>query len=213
MKSNSQKILFWIAAILIIAVSVFIVIDGSEPDPVDPGLTTISDSDWTKGSPDAKVQIVEYSDLQCPACAFVESTIVAPILEEYKDDIYFAFRHYPLKSIHSNAVEAAIAAEAAGLQDKFFEMTSLLYEKQQDWDILASPEAQFEDYAEQLGLDIEKFRSDSDSQELMDKVENAYQFATSKGLRSTPSIYLNGEKLDDLKDAEDFKKRISDELS
>ena len=86
----------------------------------------------TTGSEDAAVKLVEYSDFQCPACGQFQP-VVEEILAEYGDQIHFEYKHFPLTQIHPFAQPAAIAAEAAGQQGKFFEFASLLFKNQDTW--------------------------------------------------------------------------------
>lgn len=148
------------------------------------------------GNPDAKVVIVEYGDFQCPGCGGAYSRLKV-IKEAYGDDIAFVYRHFPLTSIHPNALAAAAAAEAAGLQGKFWEMHDLLFEGQDSWENL-SPEQrgpQFELYAQSLGLDLGKFNSDLSSEQVSKKIAYDRAVGGKAGASSTPTIILNGEKL------------------
>src|SRR5690606_20420980 len=105
------------------------------------------------GNPDAKVVIFEYGDYQCPGCASA-----APILDEvtqkYSDNVALVYRHFPLSTIHPNARAAAAAAEAAGLQDKYWQMHNKLYASQNEWGNLSGAQRtdMFEVYARELGL-------------------------------------------------------------
>src|SRR3990167_9841311 len=99
----------------------------------------------TKGDPNAPVTIVEFADLQCPACQTAQP-IVNQTLEKYSQNVYFIFRHYPL-TVHKNAEKAAKAAEAAGEQGKFFEMVNLMYINQKEWEEDAIPREDFRKYA------------------------------------------------------------------
>lgn len=147
-----------------------------------------------KGNPDAKVKMVEYSDFQCPACKqFVP--VVEEILEQHGDNLSFEYRHFPLVNIHQNAIPAAIAAEAAGQQGKFFEMHDKLFDNQTVWSNSAVPSRYFEQYAEELGLDVELFKTHLKSSIISDAVRDSFNEARDLGLTSTPSFFLNGEKM------------------
>lgn len=142
--------------------------------------------------------LVEYGDFQCPGCAAAHPN-VKDLLAEYSNKISFVFRHFPLTSIHPNARAAAAAAEAAGLQGKFFAMHDLLYENQTDWQNAdaAQRTTLFTSYAESLGLDLEKFKNDLSSADINQKISFDQEIGKRLGVNSTPTFYLNGEKLAD----------------
>ena len=161
-----------------------------------PSIPEVTDADWSKGNLESTVVLVEYSDLQCPACKAREP-IVEQLLEEFGNHIRFVYRHRPLNSIHANAQLASQAAEAAGLQGKFWEMHDLLFEKQSDWSVLSKSEliAAFTTYAEELALDVTKFQEHLESSEVEDLVNEDSDGADDSGINSTPSFYLNGEAI------------------
>lgn len=159
-----------------------------------------------KGSPEATVTLVEYSDFQCPACAAFQP-VLKEILAPYGDRIKFEYKHYPLP-IHPYAQQAAIAAEAAGQQGKFFEFHDALFEKQAEWTKSATPVAFFNAYAKELGLDEGKFKQHQKSSLLRDAVRSDLQEAQELGLTGTPTFYLNGEKME-VTSYEDFIAQIA----
>lgn len=150
------------------------------------------------GAGNKKVEIVEYGDFQCPACAGTYPTVKA-IKAKYGDDITFVFKHFPL-SIHQNAKSAHRAAEAAARQGKFFEMHDLLYEQQVAWQDSSEPSAIFRGYAEQLGLDMTKYDADFASEEVASVINADMDEGAGKGVDSTPTFYINGEKIEDNRD-------------
>jgi len=105
------------------------------------------------------------------------------------------YRHLPLTSIHPNAQLAAQASEAAHLQDKFWDYHGLLFEKQTEWSEESDPSDLFIGYASELGLDAEKFESDMNSKEIEDYVNSESLEASRIGLSSTPSFFVNGERV------------------
>lgn len=167
----------------------------------------VTDKDHIKGNPEAPITIVEYSDFQCPACASFHP-VVQQLLEEMDDQVKFVYRHYPLRQIHSNAQLAAQAAEAAGMQDKFFEMHDLLFENQRSWSNLSDPTEHFTDYAQQLELDTERFLKDLTSRAAQTTVSEHYSSGTSSGVRGTPSFYVNGQKITNPQSVAAFKAAI-----
>lgn len=163
----------------------------------------VVDADWVRGNAEASVNLIEYSDFQCPACKSFYPVVKA-LSEEYPDDLVVVYRHFPLKSIHRNAFAAAKASEAAGKQNKFWEMHDLIFDNQEDWENERNPKDKFTSYAKELELDEEKFFNDFESSEVESDVNSDLLKANSLGVNSTPTFYLNGNKIqpgsyDDLK--------------
>jgi len=171
---------------------------------------TITEGDWLKGNPEAQVVVVEYADFQCPACASYQP-LTSRLAEEYSD-VAVVYRHYPLISIHPNAFNAAKASEAAGKQDKFWEMHDLLYQKQNEWSSERNAKGKFFEYAEGLELDMEKFESDFDADEVKDKVEKDMFEAQALRLNLTPSFFINGQRFDG-RVFDDFASKVDELLS
>lgn len=146
----------------------------------------------TIGSPSARVTIVEFGDFQCPACKAAHPA-VKQILNEYPDDVYFVFRHYPLP-MHRNAKIAAYAAEAAGEQGQFFEMHDLLYENQEEWAESTGPMDIFNEFATELGLDLTQFAEDIKKEEIASGVSNDQKDGNLVGVSATPTFYINGKQ-------------------
>lgn len=172
-------------------------------------------ADQVYGSKDQKVVLIEYGDYQCPACASVHVPLKA-LTEKYKDKLTFVFRNYPLTNIHPNALAASTAAEAAGLQGKFWEMHDKLYETQDDWKAVATDkrEAVFAGYASELGLDAEKFKTDLKSADISAKISRDRSAGGKAGVSSTPTFVLDGVKIDgnDAVDAQILQQKIEDRL-
>jgi len=122
--------------------------------------------------------------------------MVKKLNEGLGDRVAIVYRSFPLEQIHDQAMLAAGAAEAAGQQDKFWEMHNKLYEEQGRWSGVGDAQALFIGYGQQLGLDLERFEDDMASDKTREKVEASYVEATSLKLRSTPSMFLNGEGID-----------------
>lgn len=154
--------------------------------------SSIEEGEWTKGNPDASVVLIEYSDFQCPACANYYPT-VKELSAQYADDVLIVYRHYPLRSIHEHAQLAGQAAEAAGMQGKFWEMHDTLFERQSEWSSGLGQKATFARYAQELGLDVERFKEDMTSDAARDAVNRGYISAVAAGVSSTPTFFLNGE--------------------
>jgi len=152
-------------------------------------------SSHIKGNADAAVTLTEYSDFQCPACGQFYPVVKA-LLEQYGDQIAFEYKHFPLITIHPHAMPAAKAAEAAGVQGKFFEMHDKLFENQDAWSKSATPQAFFVQYAEELGLDVDLFKQHMRSSMIEDTIKEQFNEAQDLGLTGTPSFFLNGERLE-----------------
>jgi protein-disulfide isomerase len=149
-------------------------------------------ADHVFGKADSKVILTEYGDYQCPGCGSADPG-VEKIINEYQDYIGFIFRNYPLTSIHQNALAAAGAAEATGLQGKYWEIHKLLYERQSDWEYTSDADrtAKFVSYATELGLDATKFKSDLSSDSVAQKIKFDQALGNKVGVKSTPTFYIN----------------------
>lgn len=158
----------------------------------------------------AKVTIVEFADFQCPACARTQP-VIKQILHDYQDDVTFVFRHFPLPQ-HTNAIPAARAAEAAGEQKKFFEMADLLYANQSRWGESRDPQDIFLDLAGDLGLNKEQFMKDLESQKYDERIQEDKSDGMTLGANSTPTIFINGQKLQEAPTYDNLKEAIISQL-
>ena len=174
-------------------------------------------ADHVYGKIDSTVTLIDYGDFQCPACASIHPKI-KEVVEQYKNQIRYVFRNFPLTSIHPNAKASAGTAEAAGLQGKYWEMYNKLYENQSDWSALGGSERTsfFESYAKDLDLDIDKFKSDLSSAPttINKKIDYDTALGRKAGIEGTPTFYLNGIKLDSKvwSDISKLKEAINTEL-
>ena len=179
----------------------------SRPNRPDPSRKYEVDigSSPAKGPDSAPVKIVEWSDFQCPFCRRAGPTL-AQIEEEYGDKVQIVFKHMPL-SMHTKARPAHAAAEAAGMQGKFWEMHDKIFADQRN----LSPAA-YEKYAADLGLDVEKFKKDSASAEVEKRINADYAQATKLGVTGTPAFFVNGRFLSGAQPFASFKVLIDEEL-
>lgn len=177
-----------------------------------PEITKISSTDHVKWAKNSKNVLVEYSDLQCPACKSFHEIIQKDIETDktITENISFVYRHFPLDNIHPYARDAAYAAEAAGKQNKFFEMSDKLFANQEVWSKQANHNATFIQYAKELKLDVDKFQKDMDSKEVKERVQNDFISGNNAQVDSTPTFYLNGKKLTNISSFEEFKKLLQD---
>ncbi len=157
-------------------------------------------ADHYRGAEDPEVVIIEYADFECPAC-FGFAPQLQIVEANYEDEVQVIFRHNPLSSLHPNAFAAHRAAEAAGQQDKFWEMHDILFERQPSWSAqqsglsVSDAAAVFEGYAEEIGLDMDKFRADVESEEVFDYIDSHLDSGSQLGVTGTPTIFLNGEEI------------------
>ncbi|WP_159732311.1 thioredoxin domain-containing protein [Sphingobacterium sp. 18053] len=148
----------------------------------------VSITDHAQGNLDADLVIVEYGDYQCPYCG-AAYPVLKKLLKKFSGEVKFVFRNFPLSEMHEYALPAAIAAEAAFLQDKFWEMHDAIYENQRKLD-----DQYLFKIAEKIGLDMEKFKSDIQKEELVNKIDADLQGGVISGVNGTPSFYVNGKK-------------------
>lgn len=155
----------------------------------------VTADDHILGNPSAKNTLVIFEDLECPACANFNEQVTGKITSELKDT-KVVFRHFPLIQIHKNTLPAANALEAAGAQGKFWDFLNLAYKKQTEWANLADPLPYFESMAQQVGVkDLDKFRSEVQSQAYKNRIEANYREALALNLQGTPSVFFNGQAL------------------
>ena len=154
-------------------------------------------ADHVFGKVGSKVTLIEYGDYQCPECSNVNPDIIA-ITEQYKNQLQFVFRNFPLTTLHANAKAAAAAVEAAGLQGKYWEMHAKVYAGQTNWENLSGTARTdfFANYASELGLDTAKFKTDMASMSVSDKIDYDSALGKKAELDATPTFYLDGVKLD-----------------
>jgi protein-disulfide isomerase len=146
-----------------------------------------------RGARNAPVTLEVFGDFQCPSCATVSGAI-DELAKQYGPQMRVIFREFPLE-MHNHAVEAALAAEAAGLQGRFWEMHDMLYQYQSIWSKVSDVTHFFEAYAASLGLDVERFREDSKSIDLKTRVVVEGEDGVSRGVKNTPTIFVNGQVL------------------
>ena len=157
------------------------------------------------------VTMVEYGDFQCPACK-AYYPIVKNLLGLYPEQLKIVFKHFPISTLHKNAVVAGTAAEAAGKQNKFFKFGDILYERQSEWADLDNPQDKFLAYAKEIGLDMEKFKTDQKDPAIAKTIEDDRNEGIKNGVNATPSFFIDGEKLDNPPDIKGFQKAIDAKL-
>jgi protein-disulfide isomerase len=168
----------------------------------------------TKGPANAPVTLEEFGDFECPPCAQFHP-ILNTMHNEFGDRLRIIFREYPLVPTHQHALYAASAAEAAGLQGKFWEMHHKLYENQKTWHEAFDVRPIFEDYAKQIGLDIERFRRDINADVVARRITEDGKRGRSLNLKGTPSVFMNGREVpfETIMDAGRLRNAINAELA
>lgn len=147
-----------------------------------------------RGPIDAPVTLEEYGDFQCPPCGMLAGPL-KKFEQEYEPHLRVIFHHFPLVT-HEHARDAACAAEAAGLQGKFWEMHDLLYREQAQWSKAPDVQALFSAFAGILGLNVQQFRQDMISEKVKDRVAADQKHGASLGVQNTPTIFLNNQAVE-----------------
>ncbi len=209
-KQKTARVLLWSFIIIFVAGTIALMAMHASKGPaaqvVGGSVKAPDANDWVKGAPlqDAKVTLIEYADFQCPACG-AYYPYVKQLGQEFKN-LSIVFRNFPL-SQHANAWPAAQAAQAAGQQGKFWEMHNMLFDNQDTWAGSASPEEIFNAYAQTLGLDMAKFKTDFNSSETKTKIQADYTGGASQ-IDGTPTFFLNNQKIKNPQSYDDFRSII-----
>jgi protein-disulfide isomerase len=147
----------------------------------------------TLGPANAPIQLEEFGDFQCPPCGMFHP-ILEQMHEEFGDRLRITFREYPLPT-HQHALAAASAAEAAGIQGKFWEMHDLLYEHQDEWKEQFDVRPIFERYAKQAGVDVERYKRDLGGDLVAQRIFQDGRRGHSLGVQGTPTVFMNGREV------------------
>jgi protein-disulfide isomerase len=147
-----------------------------------------------RGNLDATVTLEEFGDFQCPPCGQFAG-FTEELLKEYDPRLRIVFRNFPLP-LHEHAREAALAAEAAGLQDHFWEMHDVLYREQASWSKAPNARELFEAYAGTIGCNVDQFRKDMDGEKAKERVDSDQARGESLGVKVTPTLFINNHPVD-----------------
>jgi len=150
----------------------------------------VSKEDHTLGPEDAPLVLLEYGDYECSFCRKAHP-ISKGLVQNLQKDLRFVFRNFPLTSIHPHAMDAARAAEAAGLQGKFWEMHDVIYENQENLEL-----EDLLEHAAALSLDLERFSQDMQSPWVEEKVSTDLYGGARSGVNGTPTFFINGFRYD-----------------
>lgn len=201
---------FWIfLAVIIIGFFGYVMFSKSNKDSSS-GVSQGSSNYY--GKEDSPVTLTEFVDFQCEAC-YAYYPYFKQVKELYKDQVRFQVRNFPITSGHQFAMQAARAAEAAARQGKFWEMHDKIFEGQKVWERTQNPQSYFDQYAEEVGLDMEKYRTDRDSSDVAAVINKDLADVKEIGGTGTPTFAVNGKKVENPgPTAEGLSKMIEDAL-
>ena len=176
--------------------------------------TALDSTDHVRGGTQSGLTVMEYGDFQCPACGAYE-----PLVDQLRaayPQVQFAFRNFPLYQIHPNAMISSQAAEAAGLQGKYWEMHDLLYKNQNEWAESANADVVskfFNGYAQSLGLDVKKFDADINADAVKTRVQRDMNSGNAAGIDHTPTFFINGKEIVNPSSYAQFEAILKDALA
>src|ERR1041384_1620326 len=169
---------------------------GSSASPAEqPVVTGVPGAEpaHTHGPANAPVKLEEFGDFECPPCGLFHPILIQ-MEEEFGDKLHVTFREFPLVPTHQHALAAASAAEAAGLQGKFWEMHHMIYDHQKEWSKQFDVRPIFEGYAKQIGIDVDRFKKDVDSDAVANRIMQDGKRGHSMGVKGTPTVFINGRE-------------------
>ncbi|MFC4561868.1 DsbA family protein [Nocardiopsis mangrovi] len=182
----------------------------SAPAPED--LLVREDSHYLAEAPGAEVTVVEFLDFECEACR-AQFPIMERLREDYDGRINLVIRYFPMPG-HTNSETAATAVEAAARQGELEEMYIKMYETQEEWGESGESKAgEFEGFAEELGLDTERFAEDAADPATLDRVRADFDDGLALGVQGTPTIFVNGRQTDPMPSYGTLSAMIDRELS
>ena len=191
-----------LVTVAIMGIGVFLF---SRPAPILPREVLLPEDVVTRGAPDAKTYLVEFSDFQCPSCRLFKDE-VDRLTAKYKDKLFYGYRHFPL-SQHPFAYKAALAAESANDWGKFWEIADYFFSHQDNLS-----DQMIEEAGQKLGLDGEKFKESLKSEKYKNKIERDIADGRKFGIDATPTFFLNGRRLT-LFSVADLEKTVEKELN
>ena len=152
-----------------------------------------AESKHVRGNANAQVTLEEFGDFQCPPCGSI-SDFLDELVKEYDPHLRIVFRNLPLE-MHQHAREAALAAEAAGLQGRFWEMHDVLYREQATWSKADNPRELFDSYAGMIGLNVDQFKKEMEGEKARARVDSDQERANSLGVQMTPTVFINDHQM------------------
>ena len=215
MSNKGKEIVTWV----VLAIGLSAIVAGIYGAVAQPGevnkdagslVIPVTATNQAKGSEVAKVVIVEYSDFECPACGYFYG-MIKKLGEEKGDAVQIVYRHFPLAQ-HRYARMAAQAAEAAGVQGKFWEMHDVLFERQKEWSKSENIEESLIGYADLIRLDKAQFTADLQRPEIGKKIDQDVALGMKQKIQGTPTFFLNGEMVQ-FRSYEDLQRLVDAELN
>ncbi len=193
---NSNRPFLIIALVLLVAAAgtALLLKSNQDRDSSSPAADSRSPDKNKNISANTVVTLEEFGDYQCPPCGQLHPTL-KKLKQQYGANLNLIFRNLPLTKIHPNALAAAQAAEAARVQDRFWEMHDLLYENQALWKDDINPRSIFIKFAADLGLNATQFTRDLDDKQIQMRIEADQEAAAKQGINGTPTILINGRQL------------------
>ena len=187
---------FWIIlAVIAFSFIGIVIFNNKSKDTEASSIASSQGSSNYYGKMDSPVTLTEYVDFQCEAC-YAYYPYVKQVKEQYKDKVKFQVRYFPIMSGHQFAMQAAKSAEAAARQGKFWEMHDKIFEGQKTWEQATDPQSYFDQYAQSIGLDMEKFKTDRTSSEVNSVINKDLRDVKELGGSGTPTFVLNGKKIE-----------------
>ena len=163
-----------------------------------------------RGNPNAPVTLEEFGDFECPSCKNV-ATFLDKVVKEYQPSVRVIFRNFPL-AMHQHSRDAALAAEAAGLQGRFWEMHDMLFREQAVWSSASDAGMLFDSYAETLGLDLNQFRKDLKSDKVRQRIESDQARASALGVKVAPTLLIDKHQVGTNEGTPEKMNRLIDEV-
>lgn len=194
----SKQFLAIVAVIILVFAGILIFGSNKNPGSSSSSAKNGQPTEHIQGQGQAGVTLVEYGDYECPFCGEYFPA-VKQVASEFAQQIHFQFRNFPLTTIHQNAFAGARAAEAAALQNKFWQMHDVLYQNQTQWSGASNPTTFFNQYARQLGLNLDRFKQDYASSQVNNLINADMAAGNKLNITGTPTFYLDGKLVDNTK--------------
>ncbi|MBI2617547.1 thioredoxin domain-containing protein [Candidatus Gottesmanbacteria bacterium] len=203
------KLLIVIGIVIVLALALFFYRSQSAQNPsrAPSQDLLIREDSPTVGSQSAQVILVEFVDYQCPACAYMHPA-VKQLLSDNQGKLRLVVRYWPLENQHKNAKTAAEAAEAASEQGKFWEMHDLLLSRQKDWEESETAIDIFVRYAQELNLNVERFRESIQNNKFEAKIKRDVEDAEALNISGIPQFFVNGNSVGYMENLDEFKSKV-----
>jgi protein-disulfide isomerase len=208
----SKQFLGVIVVVILVFVGIFALSGSKTSNTSGKQSSTATLTEHIEGQGKDKVTLVEYGDYECPYCSQYFPTL-KQVQAEFNQQIYFQFRNFPLVSIHQNAFASARAAEAAALQNKFWEMHDALYETQTQWSGASDPTPYFNQIATQLGINPTRFKQDYASGKVNDLINADLAEGNKLSIQGTPTFFLDGKQIQVANSLSAFESPIKAEIA